>query len=110
MWKKKKIKTERDRNENDQLGKIQVKFFQDVENIKYLFKHLQSHFSLPSKKAREPWAIRGFPRTSAVQADDQRTAFYTQFYFSPKQRQMNKTSQTMIYQIICIPWKIYVIN
>ena len=30
---KKKIKTERDRNENDQLGKIQVKFFQDVENI-----------------------------------------------------------------------------
>ena len=33
MWKKKKIKTERDRNENDQLGKIQVKFFQDVENI-----------------------------------------------------------------------------
>ena len=26
-------KEERDRNENDQLGKIQVKFFQDVENI-----------------------------------------------------------------------------
>ena len=51
---KKKIKTERDRNENDQLGKIQVKLFQDVEHIKCLLKHLQSHFPLPSKKAREP--------------------------------------------------------
>ena len=34
--KKKIIKTERDRNENDQLGKIQVKFFQDLEDIKKL--------------------------------------------------------------------------
>ena len=88
--KKKKIKTERDRNENDQLGKIQVKFFQDLEDIKYLLKHLQSYFPLPSKKAREPWAIRGFPRTSVVQADDQRTALYTQFYFSPKQPTANE--------------------
>ena len=49
-----KRKTEKDRNENDQLGKIQVKFIQDVEHIKCLLKHLQSHFPLPSDKAREP--------------------------------------------------------
>ena len=86
---KQKKKTEEDRNENDQLGKIQVKFFQDLEDIKYFLQHLQSHFPLPSERAREPWAIRGFPRTSVVQADDQRTAFYTQFYFSPKQPTAN---------------------
>ena len=50
----KKKKTEEDRNENDQLGKIQVKFFQDLEDIKYFLQHLQSHFPLPSEKVREP--------------------------------------------------------
>ena len=89
-----KKKTEEDRNENDQLGKIQVKFFQDLEDIKYLLQHLQSHFPLPSERAREPWAIRGFPRTSVVQADDQRTALYTHNFTSvlSNRRQMNKTS------------------
>lgn len=54
MCKQTNKQTEKDRNENDQLGKIQVKFLQDLEDIKYLLKHLQSHFPLPTDKAREP--------------------------------------------------------
>ena len=54
----KQKKTEKDRNENDQ---IQVKFFQDVEDIKCLLKHLQSHFPFPPKKPVNPERLEAFP-------------------------------------------------